>query len=143
MDSADSDYDNDMPGFRKLDTEGESPKKRLVIKDGKIVGTPKGPRKEQTDSVKLKGLEKGKLTPVKKTVSTLSSKPNSGTLTPFQLGVPSVGNTSVSPPSPRGKDSSTVFKANGIKPIDVAAHLKLLGESLTIIGERLKEHEVS
>jgi hypothetical protein len=27
--------------------------------------------------------------------------------------------------------------------VDVAAHLKLLGESLTIIGERLKEHEVS
>ncbi|XP_004522181.1 FACT complex subunit SSRP1 [Ceratitis capitata] len=28
-----------------------------------------------------------------------------------------------------------------IEPIDTAAHLKLLGESLTIIGERLKEHE--
>ncbi|XP_045473779.1 uncharacterized protein LOC123680115 isoform X3 [Harmonia axyridis] len=40
---------------------------------------------------------------------------------------------------PRGKDS--YFKVSGIKPIDVAAHLKLLGESLTIIGERLKEHE--
>jgi hypothetical protein len=25
----------------------------------------------------------------------------------------------------------------------VAAHLKLLGESLSIIGERLKDHEVS
>lgn len=28
-----------------------------------------------------------------------------------------------------------------IDPVDTAAHLKLLGESLTIIGERLKEHE--
>lgn len=28
-----------------------------------------------------------------------------------------------------------------IEPIDAAAHLKLLGESLTIIGDRLKEHE--
>ncbi|XP_013116120.2 uncharacterized protein LOC106093592 [Stomoxys calcitrans] len=28
-----------------------------------------------------------------------------------------------------------------IEPIDAAAHLKLLGESLTIIGERLKDHE--
>ncbi|XP_053953376.1 FACT complex subunit SSRP1 [Anastrepha ludens] len=28
-----------------------------------------------------------------------------------------------------------------VEPIDTAAHLKLLGESLTIIGERLKEHE--
>lgn len=64
------------------------------------------------------------------------------TLIPFQLGVPSVGNTSVSPPSPRAKDASSMYKVNGIKPIDVAAHLKLLGESLSIIGERLKEHEV-
>lgn len=27
------------------------------------------------------------------------------------------------------------------QPIDIAAHLKLLGESLECIGERLKEHE--
>ena len=27
------------------------------------------------------------------------------------------------------------------QPIDVAAHLKLLGESLQVIGERLTEHE--
>ncbi|XP_055923431.1 HMG box-containing protein 4 [Eupeodes corollae] len=33
------------------------------------------------------------------------------------------------------------FKVTGIEPIDVAAHLKLLGDSLSIIGERLKEHE--
>ncbi|XP_044017562.1 putative uncharacterized protein DDB_G0270496 isoform X2 [Aphidius gifuensis] len=33
------------------------------------------------------------------------------------------------------------YKVSGTKPMDVAAHLKLLGESLTIIGERLKEHE--
>lgn len=63
-------------------------------------------------------------------------------LAPFQLGVPTVGNTTVSPPSPRGKDSNAAYKITGIKPIDVAAHLKLLGESLSIIGERLKEHEV-
>jgi len=29
------------------------------------------------------------------------------------------------------------------QPIDVAAHLALLGESLGIIGQRLKEHQVS
>lgn len=33
------------------------------------------------------------------------------------------------------------YKVTGIEPVDVAAHLKLLGDSLTIIGERLKEHE--
>lgn len=68
--------------------------------------------------------------------------------TVYQLGLPTVGsnNTGVSPPSPRNHPSGAgrgdnLFKGNGIKPIDVAAHLKLLGESLTIIGERLKEHE--
>lgn len=37
--------------------------------------------------------------------------------------------------------TSTVPKIS-IGPADVAAHLKLLGDSLTIIGQRLKEHEV-
>ncbi|XP_037033455.1 HMG box-containing protein 4-like [Bradysia coprophila] len=38
--------------------------------------------------------------------------------------------------------TSNVFKSKpGTQPADVAAHLQLLGESLTIIGERLKEHE--
>jgi len=33
------------------------------------------------------------------------------------------------------------FRVTGTQPIDVAAHLTLLGESLSIIGERLTEHE--
>lgn len=72
----------------------------------------------------------------------INKKSTSGPIASFQLGVPNIGNVSVSPPSPRGKDSGAVYKVTGIKPIDVAAHLKLLGESLSIIGERLKEHEV-
>lgn len=72
----------------------------------------------------------GKKTPTNKT----------SPITPFQVTTGSYENVNVSPPSPRGKDGG--YKVNGIKPIDVAAHLKLLGESLTIIGERLKEHEV-
>ena len=69
-------------------------------------------------------------------------KSTPGPLQPYQLGIPVVGGTNVSPPSPKGKESPSIYKVTGIKPIDVAAHLKLLGESLTIIGERLKEHEV-
>lgn len=34
-----------------------------------------------------------------------------------------------------------LYKVVGTAPIDVAAHLKLLGESLSIIGQRLTEHE--
>ncbi|KAK9722844.1 hypothetical protein QE152_g19471 [Popillia japonica] len=70
-----------------------------------------------------------------------SQRKGKGPLAPFQLGLPVVGNTTVSPPSPKGKEAPSIYKVTGIKPIDVAAHLKLLGESLTIIGERLKEHE--
>ncbi|XP_014206178.1 HMG box-containing protein 4-like [Copidosoma floridanum] len=33
-----------------------------------------------------------------------------------------------------------MFRAIELQPIDVAAYLRLLGESLTVIGERLKEH---
>jgi len=36
--------------------------------------------------------------------------------------------------------SHAVFKVTGISHIDVSAHLKLLGESLTVIGARLQEH---
>ncbi|XP_011339550.1 HMG box-containing protein 4 isoform X2 [Ooceraea biroi] len=77
------------------------------------------------------------------------TKPASAKKT-IQLGVPSVvGNDPISSPSNRiGKDlvnepviGTGMYKIVGTQPIDVAAHLKLLGESLTIIGERLKEHD--
>ena len=34
-----------------------------------------------------------------------------------------------------------VYKVTGIEPLDCAAHLKLLGESLSVIGSRLKERD--
>ncbi|XP_014300511.1 HMG box-containing protein 4 isoform X2 [Microplitis demolitor] len=67
-----------------------------------------------------------------------------------QSGIASMGgNSPISPTSNRaGKDlvnepviGTGMYKVVGTQPVDVAAHLKLLGESLTIIGERLKEHE--
>lgn len=78
----------------------------------------------------------GNRTPKRMTVT----KTSAGPLAAFQPGITTYENVNVSPPSPRAKEA---YKVNDIKPIDVAAHLKLLGESLTIIGERLKEHEVS
>ncbi|XP_060069920.1 HMG domain-containing protein 4-like [Ylistrum balloti] len=38
------------------------------------------------------------------------------------------------------REEPTTTKAFGIEPIDVSAHLKLVGESLSIIGMRLQEH---
>nr|CAI5841005.1 unnamed protein product [Callosobruchus analis] len=118
---SDSDFEGDEGGFKRLDTG--SSKKKLIIKDGKIMKADK-----------VKGRDKGSKSAGKRTP----------THKPSQLQAATFSNTSgyeinLSPPSPRGKDSG--YKGNGIKPIDVAAHLKLLGESLTIIGERLKEHE--
>ncbi|XP_047038906.1 HMG box-containing protein 4 [Helicoverpa zea] len=37
--------------------------------------------------------------------------------------------------------SAGMYRVTGCGAVDVAAHLRLLGESLAIIGERLKEHE--
>lgn len=88
-----------------------------------------------------------KSTPVAKLQNKLISKKTSPPTKPittnisaYQIGATNYSSLDSSPPSPRSKEG---YKVNGIKPIDVAAHLKLLGESLTIIGERLKEHEVS
>ncbi|XP_050732386.1 HMG box-containing protein 4-like isoform X2 [Eriocheir sinensis] len=39
--------------------------------------------------------------------------------------------------------SPAPYRVTGTNPIDVAAHIKLLGESLNNIGQKLKEHEVS
>lgn len=81
---------------------------------------------------------------VTKRVSTIGAVAPTAVGGIFQPETLGGGGTVASPPSPRAaKDASSVYKTVGIKPIDVAAHLKLLGESLTIIGERLKEHEVS
>jgi len=37
--------------------------------------------------------------------------------------------------------SSSMYRVTGTEPLDAAAHLKLLGESLSMIGERLCKHE--
>ncbi|XP_050304719.1 HMG box-containing protein 4 [Anthonomus grandis grandis] len=123
---SESDFEETEGGFKRLDS---SRKKQLIIKDGKIVKTEK--IKDITSSLKLSS--KNSRSPKKST----SNKGLTGPLSGFQTGVTTYEHVNVSPPSPRSKD----FKVSGIKPIDVAAHLKLLGESLTIIGERLKEHE--
>ncbi|KAK5644483.1 hypothetical protein RI129_005783 [Pyrocoelia pectoralis] len=214
---SESDYEDspEPAGFRRLDPDADSlgnqslymmeksTKKRLVIKDGKIVGRAKAQRKDKgktrftaymlwardvradllksNPSMDFSQISKrlGELWATvpstekftwRRRARRLNSKPFAEQQDPkfknmaksgnkfinkkggsagvvqnpsstFQLEMPSLGNVNNSPPSPRTRESSLLFKSTGIKPIDVAAHLKLLGESLTIIGERLKEHE--
>lgn len=129
-DTEESEYDDieNSSGFRRLDAD--SAKKKLIIKDGRII---KGDKFKGKEPIKMLGGKMTKMPTKQKTTLTKTSP------TGFSLNVSSYETVSVSPPSPRGKDGG--YKVNGIKPIDVAAHLKLLGESLTIIGLRLKEHE--
>jgi high mobility group protein 2-like 1 len=59
--------------------------------------------------------------------------------------IPSTSNSYKISPSTSSGGRSNVVQINkplDLAPIDVAAHLKLLGESLINIGERLSQHEV-
>lgn len=74
-------------------------------------------------------------TPVSQPTKTLPTPPPAPAPEPQQQQL-----TPVKKP-PEVITSPGLYKVTGIAPIDVAAHLKLLGESLFIIGERLQEHE--
>ncbi|CAL7942659.1 unnamed protein product [Xylocopa violacea] len=160
--------DDREAGFRKLEPPGqETPsqanslymlekcKKKLIIKDGKIIGKMKAQRKDKGKTrftaymLWAKEIRQELLEQRPYMGNGKEQKPATSKKT-IQLGLPSVvGNVPVSPPSTRtGKDlvnepmiGTGMYKVIGTQPIDVAAHLKLLGESLTIIGERLKEHD--
>ncbi|XP_072948694.1 HMG domain-containing protein 4 isoform X2 [Epargyreus clarus] len=56
-------------------------------------------------------------------------------VTPPQQALVPVGPSSTQPAS------AAMYRVTGCGAVEVAAHLRLLGESLAIIGERLKEHE--
>lgn len=62
----------------------------------------------------------------------------------FAMTPSTSGSYKVSPSTSTSSRSNTVHinKPLDLAPIDVAAHLKLLGESLINIGERLSQHEV-
>lgn len=211
--SDDLDDDQENQGFRRLDehTDADQPaqslylmeksnRKRLVIKDGKIIGKTKAQRKDKgkprftaymmwareiraellrinpdmdfsTMSKKLGELwatvpsnEKfnwrRRAKRANNKVLALESANEAGGLAAKMksTGLPTKGNSSivsgpVSPPdgakvkqtsastASGGGSDVAIYKVTGTQPIDVAAHLELLGESLRIIGERLKEHE--
>lgn len=63
----------------------------------------------------------------------------------FAMTPSTSSNYKVSPSTSTSSRSNAVHtnKPLDLAPIDVAAHLKLLGESLINIGERLSQHEVS
>ncbi|KAL9904656.1 uncharacterized protein ACN2A1_004901 isoform 1-T1 [Glossina fuscipes fuscipes] len=76
--------------------------------------------------------------PYRKHQNSTPNKSNSNTLTNGKASPSGYGNGVLN--AAKGLNSMRT-PLPGIEPIDAAAHLKLLGESLTIIGERLKEHD--
>uniref|UniRef100_A0A1A9WE14 HMG box domain-containing protein n=1 Tax=Glossina brevipalpis TaxID=37001 RepID=A0A1A9WE14_9MUSC len=76
--------------------------------------------------------------PYKKHQNSTPNKSNSSALTNGKASPSGYGNGALN--VSKGLNN-TRTPLPGIEPIDAAAHLKLLGESLTIIGERLKEHD--
>ncbi|XP_014250695.1 uncharacterized protein LOC106667326 isoform X2 [Cimex lectularius] len=129
-------------------------KKKLVIKDGKILGKKTKKEKaiwkrrakrlaERSTAAKAGpggggGVESKKMKspPARKFINKQNvSSPTSQNTTIIQNASPTEAK------GPKAVVESNVFKPVGTTPLDVAAHLRLLGESLTIIGERLTEHE--
>lgn len=101
------------PGQKK---PGRKPKNIKQIKS-EIISTPSPLKKAKTDR-RSNSTISPKQEDLSKQKSVLSKNNNIGTILPG------------------------AYKVTGIGPTDVAAHLKLLGDNLTIIGQRLKEHEV-
>ncbi|CAH1395686.1 unnamed protein product [Nezara viridula] len=180
MDSLGSDMDDiEEPDIDREDTEGFQPivgdsvddsptqstsvyamersnKKKLVIKDGKIVGRVKAQRKDKgiwkrrAKRLAARGMAKQQQQQHQQTVAIPETKkmksPPSRKFINKQSVSPATSNNIVLSPETKSNKGSTaldsgVFKPVGTTPLDVAAHLRLLGESLTIIGERLTEHE--
>lgn len=78
------------------------------------------------------------------TTPSAKTKPKRTPIKNAPTASPDTVSTDAKSPKLSPTSSSLVYKSKpGTQPSDVAAHLQLLGESLTIIGERLKEHEVS
>ncbi|KAJ8707680.1 hypothetical protein PYW07_011357 [Mythimna separata] len=58
-----------------------------------------------------------------------------------QVAPPTPPTQALVPVSSSAASSAGMYRVTGCGAVEVAAHLRLLGESLAIIGERLKEHE--
>nr|XP_032525600.1 HMG domain-containing protein 4-like [Danaus plexippus plexippus] len=133
----------------------EKSKKKLIVKDGRVVGRAKAQRKDKAASdmysvnynERYLWKRKAKRFAMQKdqsqgTTSKIISNPSIKT-TPCSSRPATKAPKPVTPPQqalvPVSAGSS--YRAPSCSAAEVAAHLRLLGESLAIIGERLKEHE--
>ncbi|XP_076463193.1 uncharacterized protein LOC143295402 [Babylonia areolata] len=99
--------------------------KKLAGKGSTLISTGKGGKKDHSAASALQTSATHHPTP-RPSASSKASKASASAVSPALAGEDT-------PQSP--------VKGFGIEPIDIAAHLKLLGESLSIIGNRLQEHK--
>ncbi|KAI5705727.1 hypothetical protein M8J76_006559 [Diaphorina citri] len=101
--------------------------------------------KRQADRLAAKYTQKMSKAPAQKTKSTYTPHGRVGRPPLNKQTVEAVIETKPSPPAaprvPLVKPTlpADLFKVTGTQPLDIAAHLRLLGDNLTIIGERLKD----
>uniref|UniRef100_A0A1B6LMQ3 HMG box domain-containing protein n=1 Tax=Graphocephala atropunctata TaxID=36148 RepID=A0A1B6LMQ3_9HEMI len=127
--------------------------KYIWKRKAKRLASKGGGGKEEKSSPMVTTCPKKRSPPTRKFINKQQSGGGQANQSVLQLGQPSVGGNvpTSSPDHPvKGGRSTLVaepvvgpgmYKVVGTQPIDVSAHLRLLGESLSIIGERLKEHE--
>ncbi|CAH1395687.1 unnamed protein product [Nezara viridula] len=146
MDSLGSDMDDiEEPDIDREDTEGFQP----IVGDS-VDDSPTQIWKRRAKRLAARGMAKQQQQQHQQTVAIPETKkmksPPSRKFINKQSVSPATSNNIVLSPETKSNKGSTaldsgVFKPVGTTPLDVAAHLRLLGESLTIIGERLTEHE--
>ncbi|XP_069961432.1 HMG box-containing protein 4 isoform X2 [Cherax quadricarinatus] len=120
--------------------------KRLAAKGnqkGSMITTGKAAKQSQ-NAVRSNLINKGGVKP-QQVIRTPSKQSEAG-----QTAPPQTHKAHTTTPKASRSASSAVcnensptsaYKVTGSSPIDVAAHIKLLGESLNNIGQKLKEHE--
>ncbi|KAL8576566.1 hypothetical protein ACOMHN_003124 [Nucella lapillus] len=98
--------------------------KKLAGKGSTLISTGKGSKKESSAA------------------SSLQVSSSQAVSRPPAAAKASRASASAVSPALAGEDTpQSPVKGFGTEPIDIAAHLKLLGESLSIIGNRLQEHK--
>ncbi|XP_047494630.1 HMG box-containing protein 4-like isoform X1 [Penaeus chinensis] len=117
--------------------------KRLAAKGnqkGSMISTGKAAKQSQ-NTARSNLINKGGVKP-QQVVRTSSKQSDVGPPAPTQKAHTSTPKTSRSVVTSISDHSPpSAYKVTGSSPIDVAAHIKLLGESLNNIGQKLKEHE--
>lgn len=126
----------DKPTLKYLNKKQTKGKTRgRKPKNPDAIAAPSPTKKAKATDRKLNGFE-NQTTSRNRTISAHSNNSNYGHTT-------KTASANISDSSRLATITPGAYKITGIGPTDVAAHLKLLGDNLTLIGQRLKEHEVN